>query len=231
MHLTNDNRLIKAVWLALTLGIVGSTAQAALVQINTNYYLNFIDKFSHLYVSNIYFGPRNVEAKIDITLDGNIDNVSYYFSAETYNPFVIGFRNYNDENDLNLYSSLGYTYYQTLGGAPYTWGGSGAIGQVYFTDDRINQGQKTSAMAEVVYTDNYPGGILGNSVTLTRVVFNNTSSTDLSGFNSATTYNEWSPTSTPVPEPGTFLPAALLVAGALLRRRRGRASRSGGAVA
>lgn len=38
-------------------------------------------------------------------------------------------------------------------------------------------------------------------------------------------------TSVPVPEPGTFLPAAALVAGALLRRRRGRGHRSGGAVA
>ncbi len=38
-------------------------------------------------------------------------------------------------------------------------------------------------------------------------------------------------TATAVPEPGTLLPAAALVAGALLRRRRGRASRSGGAAA
>jgi len=38
-------------------------------------------------------------------------------------------------------------------------------------------------------------------------------------------------TSTAVPEPGTFLPAAALVAGAFLRRRRGQAHRSGGAAA
>jgi sulfatase modifying factor 1 len=37
--------------------------------------------------------------------------------------------------------------------------------------------------------------------------------------------------SVPVPEPGTFIPAAALVMGALLRRRRGRASRSGRAAA
>ncbi len=37
--------------------------------------------------------------------------------------------------------------------------------------------------------------------------------------------------SVPVPEPGTFLPAAVLVMGALLRRRRGRARRSGRAAA
>jgi hypothetical protein len=36
---------------------------------------------------------------------------------------------------------------------------------------------------------------------------------------------------TAVPEPGTLLPAAALVAGALLRRRRGRASRSGSGAA
>lgn len=39
------------------------------------------------------------------------------------------------------------------------------------------------------------------------------------------------PSSNPVPEPSTFLPAALLVMGAFLRRRRGRARRSGGAAA
>jgi hypothetical protein len=38
-------------------------------------------------------------------------------------------------------------------------------------------------------------------------------------------------TATAVPEPGTLLPAAALVAGALLRRRRGRASRSGSGAA
>ncbi len=37
--------------------------------------------------------------------------------------------------------------------------------------------------------------------------------------------------SVPVPEPGTFFPSALLVMGALLRRRRGRASRSGSSAA
>jgi len=36
---------------------------------------------------------------------------------------------------------------------------------------------------------------------------------------------------TAVPEPGTFIPAAALVAGALLRRRRSRSHRSGGAAA
>ena len=34
-----------------------------------------------------------------------------------------------------------------------------------------------------------------------------------------------------VPEPSTFFPAAVLVAGALLRRRRGRGPRSGGELA
>jgi hypothetical protein len=93
----------------------------------------------------------------------------------------------------------------------------------YFEDTRINSGTKTAAVVSITGD--------GNSVTLTRVVFNNTSTTDLSGFNSATTYSDWSPTSTAVPEPGTLLPAAALVAGALLRRRRGLASRSGRAAA
>jgi uncharacterized protein (TIGR03382 family) len=55
---------------------------------------------------------------------------------------------------------------------------------------------------------------------------------DISIYNEALTATEISQLyPTAVPEPGTFLPAALLVAGALLRRRRGRASRSGRATA
>jgi hypothetical protein len=50
-----------------------------------------------------------------------------------------------------------------------------------------------------------------------------TTNTDL-----AVTYNY---TATAVPEPGAFLPAAALVMGAFLRRRRGRARRSGRAAA
>jgi uncharacterized protein (TIGR03382 family) len=69
------------------------------------------------------------------------------------------------------------------------------------------------------------------TVTLTRVVFDNASTFAPSFTGSETGITEWSPTSTAVPEPGTFIPAAVLVAGALLRRRRSRSHRSGRATA
>ena len=98
--------------------------------------------------------------------------------------------------------------------------------EITFNDTRINTNQTTTGYAQAV------GAINGStySVTLTRVVFDN-ASTVAPSFNAGTTYPEWSPTSTAVPEPGTFIPAAVLVAGALLRRRRSRSHRSGRATA
>ena len=67
-------------------------------------------------------------------------------------------------------------------------------------------------------------------ITLTRLVFDDASLTLPSGFTpSSSNYPEFG--STAVPEPGTFIPAAVLVAGALLRRRRSRSHRSGRATA
>ena len=97
-----------------------------------------------------------------------------------------------------------------------------------FTDSRINGGVETTGWAQGI-------GSIGNdnslSVTLTRVVFDNASPTAPTFTGSETGITEWSAASTAVPEPGAFIPAAVLVAGALLRRRRSRSHRSGRAAA
>jgi uncharacterized protein (TIGR03382 family) len=94
----------------------------------------------------------------------------------------------------------------------------------FFSDTRINSGSVTKAIVSIIGD--------GNSTTiLTRVVFNDAGTTFPSNFNlSSDPYSEWSATSTAVPEPGTFIPAAVLVAGALLRRRRSRSHRTGRAT-
>lgn len=222
MKIANQIPLLRYGWIVVSVSLcfAGYTAQGALVQINTNFvgYLGRINTF------------------VDLTLDGTLDNVFFYnvFGGTA----VMQFNNYNNPNDSNYYSEMGYA-----GFSDQYWreevshvdfansGGENSTQQVYFTDARINQGQQTYAMAEVVFKNNFSqtGLAMNSTLTLTRVVFNNTSSSDLSGFNSATTYNEWSPSSTPVPEPGAFLPAVLLVAAAFLRRRRPRSHRSGSA--
>lgn len=95
-----------------------------------------------------------------------------------------------------------------------------------FKDSRINNGATTTGHAQGVAIMNGTTP----SVNITRIVFND-ASTVAPSFVPATTYPEWSPTSTAVPEPGTFIPAAMLVVGAFLRRRRSRSHRSGRAAA
>ena len=75
------------------------------------------------------------------------------------------------------------------------------------------------------------GGVSRTSVNLanpniTRIAFDR-----LAGGPGAVVSNFSLTSSTAVPEPGTFIPAAVLVAGALLRRRRSRSHRSGRATA
>ncbi len=124
--------------------------------------------------------------------------------------------NFNEIAIFGNFNQIAYAYNQT----------TKTSGDFSFKDARINNGATTSGKAEAV-----SGGSSNSpNLTLTRVVFDN-ASTVAPSFNAGTTYPEWSPTSTAVPEPGTFIPAAVLVAGALLRRRRSRSHRSGRATA
>jgi hypothetical protein len=191
--------------LAIALGLASGnhSAQAALVQIT---------------LGGATWVKTNASAAtgwLNITGGGAGSTSGVQWVASSTDPF-----------DPNMIFPGAYEFYADNGGlnGGYQIGFSSSGDEsTYFEDTRINSGTKTAAVVSITGD--------GNSVTLTRVVFNNTSTTDLSGFNSATTYSDWSPTSTAVPEPGTLLPAAALVAGALLRRRRGRASRSGSGAA
>ena len=162
--------------------------------------------------SNWTYTVLNVsQARIDVTGDGTTDGVNFIknptqlvLAGSTANIATATF----DEDGGSIYS---------------------VPAKFDFTDLRINGGAPTIGWAQGV------GSAASNnslSVTLTRIVFDNASTAAPSDFQpSAGAYTEWSATSTAVPEPGTFIPAAVLVAGALLRRRRSRSHRSGRATA
>ena len=154
-------------------------------------------------------GPR------DVTGDSILDSIQLYnsgYALEIVSSGATVAYAFADNDP-----EFGFTSNTTSTSQPFT-----------FTDARINGGVSTAGWAQGV-------GSIGNgnslSVTLTRIVFNDASTTAPSFSESAGPYNEWSPTSTAVPEPGTFIPAAALVMGALLRRRRSRSHRSGRATA
>ena len=189
--------------LALALGLAAAShsAQAATVQITLN----------RIFTTSSTGGPVNnvtgqsTESNLLLIINndpGILLGVSLYGSGFG----TVAYSQYNFSNSFTgvLSSSSTFT----------------------FKDSRINNGATTTGHAQgVAIMDGTTP-----SVNLTRIVFND-ASTVAPSFSPTTTYDEWSPTSTAVPEPGTFIPAAMLVTGAFLRRRRSRSHRSGRAAA
>ena len=204
-------RSLRTAGLALALGLglaaASHSAQAATVQIT-------------LGGSNWTYTVSNSAAnRLDVTGDGTTDGVSFYRNVDSFGS-QIGFEALSGIASAD-YFPPGFIF---TNGMKNSFSGSAEFD---FTDLRINGGVQTRGRAQGV------GSVASDnslSVTLTRIVFNDASTTTPS-FDAGTTYPEWSATSTSVPEPGTFIPAAVLVAGALLRRRRSRSHRSGRATA
>ena len=165
-------------------------------------------------------------ATVQITLNRIFAAAS--FPAGTFPVDATG---QSTESDLRLLvvrvvpqiSLVGTNFYYIAHSAPTT--NISFYDQFTFKDSRINNGALTTG-----YAQGYGETSATPSLTLTRVVFE-TASTAAPSFSAGHGYPEWVPASTAVPEPGTFLPAALLVACALLRRRRPRSHRSGRATA
>lgn len=164
-------------------------------------------------------------ATVQITLNWIFAAAS--FPAGTFSVDATG---QSTETDLRLLvvrvapqiSLVGTNFYYIAHSAPTTR--IDTYDQFTFKDPRINNGALTTG-----YAQGYGETSATPSLTLGRVVFD-TASTAAPSFSAGHGYPEWVPASTAVPEPGTLLPAAALVAGALLRRRRGRARRSGRAM-
>jgi uncharacterized protein (TIGR03382 family) len=205
-------RSLRAAGLALALGLglaaASPSAQAATVQIT-------LGGNNWTFAYNNY--PNSVSQQFDVTGDGNNDSI--YLVKYDPNGFRrIELRTDNSTSTDNMNFIAQATKFNSIflsdsSAKPFT-----------ITDQSINNGSPTAAFAQ--------GTSSNGSLTLTRVVFDNASTTAPSDFSpSAGPYTEWSATSTAVPEPGTFIPAAVLVAGALLRRRRSRSHRSGRATA
>ena len=208
-------RSLRTVGLALALGLglaaVNPSAQAATVQITLGGPNWTFSTSSHPYGSP--------DLLLDVTGDNNTDAITVWniSTNATPSPFIKG---------VQMYSNHG------LIAQAYIEAGSinsmkSEYAQFDFQDTRINGGASTRGWAQGTAT--IESGV--PTVTLTRVVFDNASTFAPSFNGSETGITEWSATSTAVPEPGTFIPAAVLVAGALLRRRRSRSHRSGRATA
>jgi hypothetical protein len=165
-------------------------------------------------------------ATVQITLNRIFAAAS--FPAGTFSVDATG---QSTESDLRLLvvrvapqiSLVGTNFYYIAHSAPTTR--IDTYDQFTFKDPRINNGALTTG-----YALGYGETSSTPSVTLRKVVFD-TASTAAPSFTVGHSYPEWVPASTAVPEPSTFIPAALLVMGALLRRRRPRSHRSGRATA
>ncbi len=208
-------RSLRTVGLALALGLglaaVNPSAQAATVQITLGG-----PNWTFSTSSNPYGSPNLL---LDVTGDTITDaiTVSNITTDATSSPFLKGVK-MESINGLiaQAYIELGFINSRMS-----------EYAQFNFQDTRINGGASTRGWAQGTAT--IESGV--PTVTLTRVVFDNASTFAPSFNGSETGITEWSPTSTAVPEPGTFIPAAVLVAGALLRRRRSRSHRTGRATA
>ena len=189
--------------LALALGLVAAShsAQAATVQITLNRI--FTTSSTEGPVNNVTGQSTASNLLLIINNDSALKGVSLYGSGFG----TVAYSQYSVSNDFTSVLSSSTTF--------------------TFKDSRINNGATTTGHAQgVAIMDGTTP-----SVTLTRIVFNDASTVAPSGFSQTDgAYPEWSPTSTAVPEPGTFIPAAMVVAGAFLRRRRSRSHRSGRAA-
>ena len=200
-------RSLRTAGLALTLGLglaaASHSAQAAIVQITLG--ADYTRSFTTTQFNNMY---------ADITKDGIADRVGSYSepgNAVLWNSFT------EDNQPINMLRHITKTQNTT--------GGNLAS----FQDTRINANAWTTGFVETAFTvSGFENST--STITLTRLVFDDASLTLPSGFTpSSSNYPEFG--STAVPEPGTFIPAAVLVAGAVLRRRRSRSHRSGRATA
>ena len=191
-----------ALALALGLAAASHSAQAATVQITLNRI--FTTSSTGGPVNNVTGQSTESNLLLIINNDSALKGVSLYGSGFG----TVAYSQYNFSTNFTGVVSSSTTF--------------------TFKDSRINNGATTTGHAQgVAIMDGTTP-----SVNLTRIVFNDASTVAPSGFSQTDgPYTEWSPTSTAVPEPGTFIPAAMLVTGAFLRRRRSRSHRSGRAAA
>jgi MYXO-CTERM domain-containing protein len=195
-----------ALALALGLAAASHSAQAAIVQITLNRVFTAPLGFVTYYVNDVTGQSTESNLKLSLFADANYKDVTLEGTDGSY----VAYSTYNGNTNPHSLDSLS------------------SAEPFQFKDPRINNNQLTTAYAQGVgeSVNNIP------QVTLTRMVFDDASTSfSPSSFGSNTAYAEWVPASSAVPEPGAFIPAAVLVAGALLRRRRSRSHRSGRATA
>ena len=164
----------------------------------------------------------------DITGDGAADVTFSATSILSDRAYVnIGGNRVGANNQLRTtttYNSAQISYTSFIAEAQFQAGGYGAsvaagrsfqdikyLNPVTFTDPGINGGMPTDGYLEL---NTIAGGVNANSVTLTRFVFDDSSTARPTGVDTGTTYTEF------VPETSSLTLLALGAGGLMLRRKR-----------
>ncbi|TAE73761.1 MAG: PEP-CTERM sorting domain-containing protein [Verrucomicrobia bacterium] len=209
---TTKNQSTKAILGALTAASAAGSANAAIVQITlSGNRLN--SQFGNSF--NALNADLTGDSTADITISGvNFDPIGYgaivlingnRVSAQS---FFTG--SYQGVDAQFAGNGVGVA---AAGGAPSS---AKYLNPITFIDSRINSGASTQGYLEVESRVSSSGGIT-SSVTLTRLVFNDASTTlTPGGLGTGTTYTEWAP----VPETSSLGLLALGAGGLLARRRR-----------
>jgi hypothetical protein len=189
---------IKSLFAVALVGLaLASTSNATVVQISLNQ----------------VFTLSSSAGEIDITGDGNVDNVEFFIMPpmDMGSSPILTLRSYNNPNAPGDWAGVAYAFFEEG-----NFFGDSYITSVYFTDERINGGARTFGSIEGDWGFNPDLG--GPFVTAVRVVFDNASTVDPTGGNLAPSYQEFTPAA--VPEPSAMALVGLGAMSLFARRRR-----------
>lgn len=218
-------RLATRSLLPLAVLLTIATAQAAVVAIHIEDNYTQTAKFSQengdgsTYISALYEDLTG-DGVADVEIDNEYYNVGLSFQRDVTLSFDMdGVSQYAHNGEVSSYYKLGSSDGKRLDVGPVTSAGyRRGVSKVTFEDVRINGGAATEAWLVVESTNI---GVLGaHRISLTKLVFDDSSTTIGITPDDAITgsFNEFDPTS--VPEPSTSLLVSLCGVACLMRRRR-----------
>jgi hypothetical protein len=204
-----QKRSLRAAGLAIAIGLAVGNANAAISVIATPTSTNG---------GRIYLKFNGT----DLTIG---DNSGYTLRIDYQSTNVINLGDRNSIYTGDGFTSTGPVVQGTAISSDLTYNGNGssALPTSAYYGFKYGTGLATSPLFHYGWVNLTASGSSPNKIlTLNSAAINTTAGESILAGQT---------TATAVPEPGTFFPSALLVMGALLRRRRGRAHRSGRAAA